>query len=52
MGSVMKAPLTAIFLIAEISKGYQLFIPLIITTVIAYIVFYYFEKYSIYTKPL
>ena len=52
MGSVMKAPLTAIFLIAEVSRGYQLFIPLIITTVISYIVFYPFEKYSIYTKSL
>ncbi|MDD4210038.1 MAG: chloride channel protein [Bacteroidales bacterium] len=52
MGSVMKAPLTAIFLIAEISGGYHLFIPLIITTVISYMVFYPFEKYSIYTKSL
>ncbi len=52
MGSVMKAPLTAIFLIAEISGGYKLFIPLIITTIISYMVFYSFEKYSIYTKSL
>ncbi len=52
MGSVMKAPLTAIFLIAEITGGYHLFIPLIITTVISYMVFYPFEKYSIYTKSL
>lgn len=52
MGSVMKAPLTAIFLIADISGGYQLFIPLIITTVVSYIVFLPFEKYSIYTKSL
>lgn len=52
MGSVMKAPLTAIFLIAEISGGYHLFIPLIITTVVSYMVFFPFEKYSIYTKSL
>jgi len=52
MGSAMKAPLTAIFLIAEISGGYHLFIPLIITTVVSYIVFSPFEKYSIYTKSL
>ncbi|MCL2131441.1 MAG: chloride channel protein, partial [Lentimicrobiaceae bacterium] len=52
MGSIMKAPLTAVFLIAEISGGYQLFLPLIITVVGSYAVFYPFEKYSVYTKSL
>ena len=52
MGSIMKAPFTAVFLIAEISGGYQLFLPLIITVVGSYAVFYPFEKYSVYTKSL
>jgi CIC family chloride channel protein len=52
MGSIMKAPLTAVFLIAEISGGYQLFLPLIITAIGSYAVFYPFEKYSVYTKSL
>ena len=52
MGSVMKAPLTAIFLIAEISGGYQLIIPLMLTTLCSYAVFYPFEKQSVYTKSL
>ncbi len=52
MGSIMKAPLMAIFLIAEISGGYQLLIPLILCAVSSYILFYAFEKYSVYTKPL
>ena len=52
MGSIMKAPLTAIFLIAEISGGYQLFLPLIITAISSYAIFYPFEKYSVYTKNL
>ncbi len=52
MGSVMKAPLTAIFLIAEISGGYQLFVPLMLTTLVSCCIFYPFEKYSVYTKSL
>ncbi len=52
MGSIMKAPLMAIFLIAEISGGYQLLIPLILCAISSYILFYSFEKYSVYTKPL
>ncbi|MDR0367689.1 MAG: chloride channel protein [Bacteroidales bacterium] len=52
MGSVMKAPLTAVFLIAEISGGYQLMLPLIITVVISNAVMYPFEKFSVYTKSL
>nr|WP_319399682.1 chloride channel protein [uncultured Carboxylicivirga sp.] len=52
MAGVMHAPLTAIFLIAEITNGYGLFIPLMITSTIAYITIMYFEPHSIYTKRL
>lgn len=52
MAGVMHAPLTAIFLIAEITGGYSLFIPLIITSTIAYLTIRYFTHYSIYTHRL
>lgn len=52
MAGVMHAPLTAIFLIAELTGGYALFMPLMITSTIAYITIMYFEPHSIYTKRL
>lgn len=52
MAAVMHAPLTAIFLIAEITGGYGLFIPLIITSTIAYLTIMQFEPHSVYTKRL
>ncbi len=52
MTGVMQAPLTAIFLIAELSGGYTLLIPLMITATCSYISVYPFEKYSIYTYHL
>ncbi len=52
MAGVMHAPLTAIFLIAEITGGYTLFIPLIITATISYITILGFERQSIYTMRL
>ena len=52
MAGVMHAPLTAIFLIAEITGGYELLPPLIITATIAYLTIVYFEPHSIYTKKL
>lgn len=52
MAGVMHAPLTAIFLIAELTGGYALFIPLMITATIAYLTIIYFEPHSIYTKRL
>lgn len=52
MAAVMHAPLTAIFLIAEITGGYQFFVPLMITSVIAYLTIIPFEPHSIYTKRL
>ena len=52
MAGVMHAPLTAIFLIAEITGGYALFVPLIITSTISFLTMMYFEPHSIYTKGL
>lgn len=52
MAGVMHAPLTAIFLIAEITGGYTLFIPLIVTATISYVTILGFERQSIYTKRL
>lgn len=52
MAGVMHAPLTAIFLIAEITGGYQLLTPLMITSTIGYLTIHYYEPYSIYTKRL
>lgn len=52
MAGVMHAPLTAIFLIAEITGGYDLLIPLIITSTVAFITARSFEKHSIYHVQL
>lgn len=52
MAGVMQAPMTAIFLIAEISGGYDLLIPLILTATISFGVTRMFEQYSIYTKRI
>jgi CIC family chloride channel protein len=52
MAGVMHAPLTAIFLIAEITGGYDLLIPLIITSTVAYITVRSFERHSIYHVQL
>ena len=52
MAGVMHAPLTGIFLIAEITGGYQLFIPLIIVSVCAVITISIFEPHSIYAMRL
>ncbi len=52
MAAVMHAPLTAIFLIAEITGGYAFFVPLMVTAIIAYLTIIPFEPHSIYTKRL
>ena len=52
MSGVMNAPLTSIFLIAELSNSYGLFIPLMITACISFAVDYYLDPDSIYTKQL
>jgi Chloride channel protein EriC len=52
MAGVMQAPLTAIFLIAEITGGYTLLMPLIITSAVAFGTIRIYEPYSIYTKRI
>jgi CIC family chloride channel protein len=52
MSGVLHAPLTAIFLIAEITSGYTLFVPLMLVSAIAYSTTVYFEPYSLYSKSL
>ncbi|MBO6169981.1 MAG: chloride channel protein [Bacteroidales bacterium] len=52
MAGVMQAPMTAIFLIAEISGGYELLIPLILTSTVSYGTVRLFQKYSIYSKRI
>lgn len=52
MAGVLHAPLTAIFLIAEITGGYELFVPLMIVTAISFSVTKYFIPNSIYTSEL
>lgn len=52
MAGVMHAPLLGIFLTAEITGGYELFFPLIISALAAYITIMRFEPHSIYTKRL
>lgn len=52
LSGVMYCPLTAIFLIAEITNGYELFIPLMIVSSISYMIVRHFEPYSMETKQL
>ena len=52
MAAVMHAPLTSIFLIAEITGGYDLLVPLMLVTVISYITINIFERHSIYSRRL
>lgn len=52
MSAVMHAPLMAIFLTAELTGGYDLFLPLLIVSVISYGTIKIFERYSIYTMRL
>ena len=52
MAGVMQAPMTAIFLIADMTGGYDLLIPLILTATISYAVTRAIEPYSIYTKRI
>jgi CIC family chloride channel protein len=52
MAGVLHAPLTAIFLIAEITGGYELFVPLMIVAAISFAFTKYFVPNSIYTSEL
>ena len=47
MSGVMHAPLTGIFLIAELTGGYHLFMPLMIVSVISYVTIMFFEPHSL-----
>jgi len=52
MAGVMHAPLTGMFLIAEITGGYQLLIPLMIVSICSYLTIILFEPHSIYGMRL
>ncbi len=52
MSGVMKAPITSMFLVAELTGGFQLFLPLMLASAVSFALSYYFEPYSIYTKRL
>lgn len=52
MAGVLHAPLTAIFLIAEITGGYELFVPLMLVSALSYALTKQFISHSIYTQEL
>ncbi len=52
MAGVLHAPLTAIFLIAEVTGGYELFIPLMVTAAISFSLTKYFVPHSVYAMEL
>lgn len=52
MSGVMHAPLTGVFLIAELTGGYDLFLPLMIVSISSYITILMFEPHSIYSMRL
>jgi CIC family chloride channel protein len=52
IAGILHAPLTGIFLIAEITGGYQMMLPLMIVVILSYLTSKYFIPYSIYTMQL
>ena len=52
MSGVMHAPLTGVFLIAELTGGYDLFLPLMMVSVSSYLTIIVFEPHSIYSMRL
>ncbi len=52
LSGVFKSPLTGIFLIAEITGGYGLFVPLMLVSAMSYFVSNYFEPHSVFTSEL
>ncbi|MBI9066489.1 MAG: chloride channel protein [Salinivirgaceae bacterium] len=52
LGGVLQAPLTGIFLIAEITSGYELIVPLMLATTISYVTTKYLSAHSIITMQL
>lgn len=52
MTAIMQSPLTSVFLIAELTGGYSMLVPLLIITVSSYLTIYTFEPHSIYATRL
>ena len=52
VAGVMHAPLTGMFLVLEITAGYALILPLMIVSVLAMLISYFFEEGSVYTREL
>ena len=52
MAAVMHSPLTAVFLIAELTGGFGLFLPLMIVSISAYATIVCFDRYSLYSVRL
>ncbi|MEN8225251.1 MAG: chloride channel protein [Bacteroidota bacterium] len=52
LGGVLHAPLTAIFLIAEMTSGYELIVPLMLATAISFFTIKTFDPHSIFTRQL
>ncbi|MBU0486368.1 MAG: chloride channel protein [Bacteroidetes bacterium] len=52
LGGVLHAPLTAMFLVAELTNGYELIVPLMIITAFSYTTIKYFDPHSIFTRRL
>ncbi|MDR0769374.1 MAG: chloride channel protein [Dysgonamonadaceae bacterium] len=52
MSAVMHSPLTAVFLIAELTGGFELFLPLMIVSLVAYVTILCFDRYSLYSIRL
>jgi len=52
LGGVLHAPLTAIFLIAEMTNGYELIVPLMLATAISFFTIKTFDRHSIFTRQL
>ena len=52
LSGVLHSPLTGIFLIAEVTGGYSLIVPLMIVSALSFFISRYFHPYSIYTAPL
>jgi CIC family chloride channel protein len=52
LSGVLHSPLTGIFLIAEVTGGYSLIVPLMIVSALSFFISRYFHRHSIYTAPL
>ncbi|MEE4257678.1 MAG: chloride channel protein [Bacteroidales bacterium] len=52
LGGVLHAPLTAIFLIAEMTNGYELIVPLMLATAVSFFTIKTFDRHSIFTRQL